>query len=438
MPIKKWFPLSLIGRGCLCFSLLLTGLISPALGRPDEPPQPADAAAVRALIEKVGQFEARLSAVEAENAQLRAMLTHESETNAVKPATPASQETQPAPQVTDMGHAGTEGSTNAIPRLQIRGFSDVRYTASNLRGTTNSFVLGQFNLFITSRLSDRFSTLAEVVTEADSANNNFSIELERMMLQYKPSDLFQLGIGRYHTSIGFYNTAYHHSTWLQTTVDRPFLFEFEDGGGILPIHSVGVVASGSTPAGGLGLHYVAELANGRAVRTKFGANPVQNVADENNGKAFNLALFSRPEAVPGLQVGFSGYHDHLTPSVAPNVDEWILAAHAIYQKPNFELLNEMILMRHSPADGTPTVNSLGFYSQISSLFGKYRPYFRYEYVNVPDRDLIYPDVHRINGPLFGLRYNWSEFAAFKIQYGRSMRRQQPSFNTLTLQTSFAF
>jgi len=36
---------------------------------------------------------------------------------------------------------------------------------------------------------------------------------------------------RYHTAIGYYNTAYHHSTWFQTTTGRPFLFEFEDKGG---------------------------------------------------------------------------------------------------------------------------------------------------------------------------------------------------------------
>jgi hypothetical protein len=59
-------------------------------------------------------------------------------------------------------------------------------------------------------------------------------------------------------------------------------------------------------------------------------------------------------------------------------------------------------------------------------------------VNVPNRDLIFPDIHRLNGPVFGLRYDWGEFTAFKIQYGRTMRRLQPSFDTLALQTAFTF
>jgi len=97
--------------------------------------------------------------------------------------------------------------------------------------------------------------------------------------------------------------------------------------------------------------------------------------------------------VRGLQIGFSGYHDNLTALGAPNVRETILAAHVVYQRPRFEFLNEAVLLRHSPAGGSPSVNTLGFYTQISRQFGSYRPYFRYQYVNVPDRDPLFPDVH---------------------------------------------
>lgn len=324
------------------------------------------------------------------------------------------------------------------PHLQIRGFADVRYGASNLKGTTNSFALGQFNLFITSKLSDRFSVLSEAVTEADTETNEFGIELERMLLNYHYSDYFNVGFGRYHTSIGFYNTAYHHSTWMQTTVDRPFLFDFEDDGGVLPIHNVGVTINGAIPSGSLGLHYVAEIGNGRAARTEFGRGPVQNVVDENNGKSFNVALFARPESIRGLEIGASGYHDNLTPLFVPNVDEQIYSAYAIYQVPSLEFMNEAVLIRHSPANGAPTVNAPGFYSQVSRKWGQFRPYFRYEYVNIPDRDIIFPDVHRMSGPLFGFRYDWGEYTAFKLEYQRTMRRVDPDYNTLTLQTSFAF
>jgi hypothetical protein len=419
-----------------CVLFLMTALFVPAstLAGPGDS-KPLDAKAVSALMARMEQLEARVRALEAEKEALVAK-------RAVEPAP------QPAPSASEHAATSSMGSmpqgdampatTEGTPRLQIRGFADVRYGASNQKSSTNSFGLGQFNLFISSKLSDRVSVLTEAVIEADSATNQFGIELERMLLNYDYSDYLKVGFGRYHSGIGFYNTAYHHSAWLQTAIDRPFLFTFEDRGGILPIHNVGVTATGRIPSGALGLHYIAEIGNGRAARTDLGQNFVQNVSDEHNGKSFNLALYARPEAIRGLQVGFSGYHDHLTPVVGPNVDQQILSGHAIFQRANVEFLNEVVLMRHLPDNGVLPTNSSGFYSQVSRRWGPYRPYFRYEYLNVPDRDLIFPDVHRLNGPILGLRYDWGEFTALKVQYGRTMRRLQPSFDTITLQTAFTF
>lgn len=323
------------------------------------------------------------------------------------------------------------------PRLQIRGFSDVRYIASD-GDSTNSFALGQFNLFITSRLSNSLSVLAEVVTEADSTTNEFSTELERLLLNYRQSAHLNLGFGRYHTAIGFYNTAYHHSAWLQTTVDRPFLFEFEDDGGILPIHNVGVTATGSIPSGPLGLHYVGELGNGRASRTNLGQDPVQNETDENAAKAFNLALFARPDAIPDLQLGTSFYRDRLTPPRTAKLDESIFSVHVVYQRPTFEFLNEVVQIRHRPDDGTPVFRSTGFYTQLSKRWGRYRPYFRYEYLDVPGHDPVLPAIDRFRSALFGLRYEWGDYAALKVEYDRQSMRTQPSFGTLVVQAAFTF
>jgi hypothetical protein len=423
----------------LYFSLLAVVLLAPAstLAGNSEP-KPVSPELVSELMSRMEQLEARVRALEAEKEALlakRAVDAAAPQPASSAPEHAATSSTGPMPQGDTMSMpAATEGT----PHLNIRGFGDVRYAASNQRGSTNSFALGQLNLFITSRISDRLSMLTESVIEADSATNQFGIELERMLLNYDYSDYFKVGFGRYHSAIGYYNTAYHHSAWMQTAIERPFLFTFEDRGGVLPIHNVGVTATGRIPSGPLGLHYVAEIGNGRATRTDLGQNFVQNVSNEHNGKSFNVALYARPDAIRGLQVGVSGYHDHLTPLVAPNVDQQIFNAHAIFQRSNIEFLNEVVLMRHLPDNGFLATNSTGFYSQISHRWGSYRPYFRYEYLNVPDRDLIFPDVHRVNGPIFGVRYDWGEFTAFKIQYGRTMRRVQPSFDTLMLQTAFTF
>ena len=331
--------------------------------------------------------------------------------------------------------------------LRIRGFGDISLHGGTQKGDTTSFSLGQLDLFVTSDVSDKFKFLSEIVFEAGPTNiygtftgepNSFGVDIERYLLQYSHNDYFNISAGRVHTAIGYYNTAYHHSSWLQTTTGRPFLFDFEDHGGILPIHTVGVSVSGQVPSGSLGLHYVAEVGNGRASRVPLVEEPVQNEIDDQNHKAFNLALFARPEAVPGLQAGLSFYRDVLAPLNEPRVGESILAGHVILERPKYEWLNEALLDRHTIQGTSLAYNTPGFYSQISKQFGAYRPYFRYQYVNAPNNEPIFPDVQLRAGPSAGLRFDASESVALKFQYDYTFLRNQPGVNDLALQLGFTF
>lgn len=404
-----------------------------------------DPATVKALVQQVQELQAQVKSLQSQvaalstaNAQGTAQTT--ADQNATAPSSPNTQ-ARAADMPSGMAQmmqdpASSEGSILHSPRLNLRGYGDVDWNVSDLKGTTNSFTLGQFNLFLTSRLSQHASFLAETVIEADQGTNEFGIEPERLLLNYSVNDHLNLAIGRYHTGIGYYNTAYHHSALLQTTLERPFLFQFEDNGGILPVHNVGVSATGLAWSK-VGLHYIAEVGNGRSARTSI-SNPVQNVTDENNGKAVNLGFFFRPDAMPGWQFGFSEYHDHLSPLGTPNVTENIFSGHLVYQTTSFELLNEGVLLRHTPDGGLFTTNIPAFYSQISRRFGNYRPYFRYEYMNVPVSDPLYSDVGLQHGPKAGLRYELNESAAFKVEYGRTMRRNLATTNSVGTQLSFAF
>jgi hypothetical protein len=278
--------------------------------------------------------------------------------------------------------------------------------------------------------------LTELVFEVHP-NNEFEEDLERVLLQYSANDYLTLSAGRYHTAIGYYNTAYHHTTWFQTTTDRPFLFRFEDEGGILPSHNVGVSATGQIPSGRLGLHYVAEVGNGRRSNS-LADQPVQNVVDENNHKAVNFAIFARPEKVRGLQVGASAYRDVLYPANALKIGESIWDVYAIVERPKFEWLNEGLLIRHSPQGLAHVFNTPGFYTQLSRRFGSYRPYVRYQYVNASDQEPIFPRVGLRTGPTAGIRYDVNESVALKLQYDYTMLRREESNSALALQVGFTF
>jgi ribosomal protein L12E/L44/L45/RPP1/RPP2 len=389
----------------------------------------SDKQTIQMLVRRVEQLEARVAQLEAAKSS--------APTPAPAPAS-APAETAPAEaeSETKSAHSMAERMDTSSTLLRIRGFGDVNLRGGNQPGATTSFSLGQLDLFVTSDVSERFKLLSEIVFEADP-QNNFGVDVERLLLQYSPNDMFNVSVGRFHTAIGYYNTAYHHSTWLQTATGRPYLFQFEDNGGILPIHNVGISASGLIPSGRLQLHYVAEVGNGRASSSPQ-AEAVQNVVDENNGKAVNFALFATPEAVRGLQFGVSVYHDHLTPIGAPTIGEMILAAHAVIVRPSFEWLNEALLIRHAPTGLSHVYDTPGFYTQLSRRWGSYRPYFRYQYVNASDSEPVFPTVGLRQGPSAGLRFDASESVALKLQYDRTELRHQPGYNSLALQLGFTF
>lgn len=414
-----------------------------------------DQATMQALLKRIDELEARVQKLEASQkqaqaaaviAEVRQPLPAEAATHGPSPQ--AQQEHEPEP----TEHAESERMDVSKTLLRIRGFGDVTFHGDNYHpagqpGTKTAFTLGQLNLFVTSDISDKFKFLSEIVFEAGPDNiygvtrgteNTFGVDVERYLLTYSRSEYFNLSAGRYHTAIGYYNTAYHHSTWLQTTTGRPLLFQFEDRGGILPIHNVGLEAYGSIPSGSLGLHYVAEVGNGRESRSPLTDEPVQNIVDDSNAKAVNFELFARPINIPGLQVGFSVYHDKLVPNTEPvPVGETILAAHAVYTTPNFEWLNEALVVRHTP-EGGHTYDTPGWYSQISRRFGAYRPYFRYQYINASPSEPIFPDIGLNAGPSAGLRYDASESVALKLQYDFTSLRNQHSVQGLQAQVGFTF
>ena len=436
--ICKWQVL-LIAMACLVTS-------GVSLGQGTADTTSTDKQTIQMLIQRVNQLEARVAALEG----ARQNPAGQGVTGEVPKAEVSGQVAPEVEQQTETSEKERMDVSKTL--LRIRGFGDITLHGDNGRVTpggqkdTTAFSLGQLNLFVTSDISENFKFLSEIVFEANSASqiprssngqNIFGVDIERYLLQYSPNDYFNLAIGRYHTAIGYYNTAYHHSSWLQTATGRPFLFDFEDQGGILPIHNVGLSASGLIPSGGLGLHYVAELGNGRSWRHPLDNEPVQNEVDENTAKAFNLALFARPDAIRGLQVGFSGYHDHLTTPFG-RMNETIIAGHFVFVRPKFEWLNEALVVRHTP-DGTSRLfNTPGFYTQLSKQYGPYRPYFRYQYVNAPSDEPLFPDVGLRHGPSVGLRYDATESVALKLQYDYTALRQQPATSGVALQVGFTF
>lgn len=126
-------------------------------------------------------------------------------------------------------------------------------------GSAGNFYTGDFDLFLTSKLTEKASVLAELVV-GEEDGQSFSVELGRALLKYDCNDHLRLSFGRYHTGIGYYNTAFQSGRWLQTTADRPLVMEFAGDGGLLPTQAIGFSVTGQIPSGKLGLNYIANTA----------------------------------------------------------------------------------------------------------------------------------------------------------------------------------
>jgi hypothetical protein len=326
------------------------------------------------------------------------------------------------------------------PRLKLNFFGDTGFQIGHYFGPNSTFELGEFDIFATARISDKVSVLGEVLFTAQS-NNGVGTDIERMYLKYRQSDYFAATIGRIHTDIGYYNTAFNRGDYFQTAVGRPTLFEFDEQGGFLPLQDIGIVLNGKIPSGKLDLNYVFEVTNGRAYG--IDAEPAQNSSDGNNSKAVNVNLSARPEWGHGLDLGFSIRHDYLSDVNSLQVSEIIPMVYVVFTNFKYEFLNEGTIIRHALPAG-PVFHTTAFYSQFSRTFGSYRPYFRYDYVNAALNDPIYGNpteialIGRINGPTAGLRYDFTPHSALKFQYSREDTKFEKPVNGGAAQFDFTF
>ena len=131
----------------------------------------------------------------------------------------------PAPAPAPAPVADTPEVNEVAPRLHLDVFGDVGVQGYN--HVPSTFEFGSLDLFMNARLSDKFSALGEVLFIAQS-DNTVGLDIERLWLQYRPSNYFIASIGRYHTWVGYYNSHYNKAEYLETTTDRPFVYAFDD------------------------------------------------------------------------------------------------------------------------------------------------------------------------------------------------------------------
>jgi hypothetical protein len=335
------------------------------------------------------------------------------------------------------------GAPEAVhyPSLAIRGFSNINFGAQDARGGTSGFTMGQFVLHLSGALSEKVSYFGELSLTATPGVYN--ADVERSLIRYDYNDHLKISFGRYHTPINYWNTAFHHGLWLQTTIDRPQMIQF--GGNLIPVHFVGALLEGTVPGtGSLNLNYNVGLGNGRgAIISRPG-----DAGDVNSNRAWLVTLFARPDWAYGWQVGGSVYRDLISlPLPDRSVREWIESAHLVYTKGRPEFLAEFANIHHDRVGLPGVFDSQAWYVQAGYRLPwfeqNWKPYYRFEYIHVPASDPVFSltaaRAPSFNSSVLGVRYDISRFAAIKAEYRNSLQAPgEPRVDGAVLQTAFTF
>jgi len=407
---------------------------------------------IQKLLTRIDGLEKRIAELEKDNATARLAPTPQAPPAAASvPALPAEEahlNHDQAPTV--------ESGPLTSPLLHIAGFGDFNFSATDLHGPNggfqpltllsahSGFSEGQLTLHLSSALSSKVSFFSELTftARADAGTGTppapgFNAEVERLIIRYDWNDFFKISFGRYHTPINYWNTAYHHGSWLQTSIDRPEMTQF--GGSFIPVHFIGMLVEGAVPAGGLNLNYNFGLGNGRGEVLSRGGD----LGDINNNRAWLINAFVKPDILYGLQIGGSVYRDELNPATGLPAREWIQSAHVVWDKESPEFIAEFANVTHQPIEGGVSSNSQAFYAQVAyrlpSSLRLWKPYYRFEYIHVPFSDTLFRVVvPSFDASTVGVRYDITTFAAFKLEYRHYIRRDLPPINGAFVQTDFTF
>lgn len=327
----------------------------------------------------------------------------------------------------------TAATPLAAQETLIRGFGDVTYSASSIDEAPSSFALGQYDLFITSRLGGHWSFLGETVFEF--VEDQFVADVERLVVEYQLRPGLRVGLGKMHTPIGYWFTQYHHGALLEPTIERPLAFRFEDEGGLLASHSLGLSLSGRE-IGKLGLGYDVVIGNGAA------SSPA---GDVDNHKSLTVRALSQITAT--TEVGASIHTDRLPRGTMPDahgqqpvtltddVDQMVFGAFVAHFGPSLEAQVEALRIRHEDPNGV-TSNDTG-YGYVGYRFGDFVPYALYDHVAFSEFDPVYQDRSHHHLSL-GVRWDVAVASVLKTELRREHGHETGTFSVLTVQAAVAF
>ena len=355
--------------------------------------------AIRALTQRVSQLESELAASKAAPAAATAGATAAAAPPAATAAAAAS-----GPVVDNARLEADEQKLEQLERenasrgsddtgLPLHGFADVGVGTRNpIDPALKGFFVGNLDLYMTPHLGDRTRALFELNTEVGT-DGGVDVDLERAQIGYQFNDQATVWLGRFHTPYGYVNTALHHGAWVNDTLRRPKFLQFEDQGGIMPAHTVGLWTTGALRTGGGRWLYDAYVGNSQHIidgsldMQNAGSSEFRLMGGGRLGYQFNDGT------VEGLTLGLHALTARVTgepptfDTTAATVRLLVYGGYAVYDTDRWENIAELYLFDNEDQTfGSGSHRSTAGFIQLGYRTPWGIPYARYERASLSQLD----------------------------------------------------
>ena len=316
----------------------------------------------------------------------------------------------------------------------VRMFGHFEAAAGEDELFAEDVMLGESALFVTGRLSSKWSILSEISYQPKRYRSD-TVKVERLRLRYELSANHWISFGKMHTPVNEWNDANHHGRLFFPTIDRPYSFsEF------VPVHEVGLRLSGEN-LGEKRAFYDVVLGSGQSAHNDIFPSGVQS-----------LTLSAGFWPINELKLRASLYKDTLIDHIIDSnhgVDHSgammegttpedlgydAFATSAVFHGRNIEAMTEVFLFR-SEGSGT----SWTAYQRLAfPLSGNIKPYVFGDVLKLDRGEFHFAEGHNRKAGV-GIEWLLGTSASAKFEYAhQDVDRQSRVARGTTFRVQLAF
>lgn len=228
----------------------------------------------------------------------------------------------------------------------------------------------------------QFRFLGEYILSTEEA------ELERFQVGWQPHETTWVFAGRFHQPTNFWASIYHHGQYLQTSIVRPGIENWEDDHGVLPSHQTGIMLESSFGlAQGSGLEITASFGSGAEIDNGmlepyhlFGSGGIA-------GSSFSARISFLPDALAnnslGMLVGRNELESSGSQVIMPDlmdVDQDVIGGFFNWTWDSLRMFSAVYHVRNQlgSSGGSESDNFTAGYVQLEKTIADWTLYGRWE------------------------------------------------------------